>query len=176
MDLSWLKTVAPTVATALSGPLAGLAVTVIGKAFNIEAPTMEKVQEALKNGQLTSEDIAKLQLAEQSLKRLEIVQKFKFAELEIQDRKSAREMQMTTRSIVPAALSFIVTVGYFGILLSMLRGWIKVEDSQALLLMLGSLSTAWGMVMSFWFGTTRGSEIKTEMIAQSSPLQNPPTK
>jgi hypothetical protein len=42
-----------------------------------------------------------------------------------------------------------------------------VADSQALLIMLGSLSTAWGMVMAFWFGTTKSSSEKNEIIARS---------
>jgi hypothetical protein len=51
-----------------------------------------------------------------------------------------------------------------------MRGWLRIDDSQALLLMLGSLTTAWGAVMAFWFGTTRDSARKTEIIAKSGPV------
>jgi hypothetical protein len=85
------------------------------------------------------------------------------------DRKDARALQMARPSPVPALLSIGVTVGYFGILVGMLRGGLKVDDSQALLLMLGSLGTAWGAVMAFWFGTTRDSSRKTELLAQAQP-------
>jgi hypothetical protein len=85
------------------------------------------------------------------------------------DRASARNMQTSKPSLVPAMLSVGVTVGYFGILVGMMVGVLNVSDSQALLLMLGSLSTAWGMVMAFWFGTTRDSGRKTELLAQSAP-------
>jgi len=37
--------------------------------------------------------------------------------------------------------------------------------------MLGSLSTAWGMVMAFWFGTTAGSAQKNELLANSMPTK-----
>ena len=70
------------------------------------------------------------------------------------DRKDARDMQKVARSNIPALLSVLVTVGYFGILVGMMAGVLTVSDSQALLIMLGSLGTAWGMVMAFWFGTT----------------------
>ncbi len=89
--------------------------------------------------------------------------------LAVADRKDARGMQVSKPSPVPAVLSISVTLGYFGILIGMMLGWLKVDNSQALLLMLGSLSTGWGVVMAFWFGTTRDSGRKTELLAQSTP-------
>jgi hypothetical protein len=80
------------------------------------------------------------------------------------DRKDARDLLKSTRSWVPAALSILVTVGFFSLLLGMLLGVLRVSDSQALLMMLGSLGTGWGMVMAFWFGTTHDSGRKTEML------------
>lgn len=85
------------------------------------------------------------------------------------DRKDARAMQVAQPSRMPALLSLGVTAGYFVILVGMLAGWLKASDSQALLIMLGSLGTAWGMVMAFWFGTTSGSARKTDLLAQSQP-------
>lgn len=82
-------------------------------------------------------------------------------------------MQKTTRSPVPAVLSIVVTLGYFGVLVGMMTGTLKTADSQALLLMLGSLSTGWGVVMAFWFGTTAGSSRKTELLAQAPPVGKP---
>jgi hypothetical protein len=82
-------------------------------------------------------------------------------------------MQKNLRSNIPALLSILVTGGYFGILVGMMVGWLKVSDSQALLLMLGSLSTAWGMVMAFWFGTTSDSGRKTELLALTPPVKHP---
>jgi hypothetical protein len=78
-------------------------------------------------------------------------------------------MQIATKSYMPAVLSALVTVGYFSILIGMMRGALKVDDSQALLIMLGSLGTAWGAVMAFWFGSTHGSAEKTRLLAASPP-------
>jgi len=63
-----------------------------------------------------------------------------------------------------------VTFGYFAILAGMMLSVLHVADSQALLLMLGSLSTAWGG-MAFWFGATSDSARKTELLANSSPVK-----
>ena len=88
------------------------------------------------------------------------------------DRKDARDMQKTARSPIPALLTIFVTLGYFAILIGMMTGWLQVSDSQALLIMLGSLGTAWGMVMAFWFGTTNGSATKTELLAKAPAVRS----
>lgn len=72
------------------------------------------------------------------------------------------------RSKMPAILSVIVMVGYFIILMGMMTGGLVLADSQALLLMLGGLSTGFGIVLSFWFGSTSGSQSKNEMLARAT--------
>ena len=72
------------------------------------------------------------------------------------------------RSNIPAWLSLIVTIGYFAILIGMMTGFFVIMDSQALLIMLGSLSTGWGMVMAYWFGTTCGSQNKNDLLAKAN--------
>ena len=44
-----------------------------------------------------------------------------------------------------------------------------VVNSPPLLIMLGSLGTAWTGCISYWFGTTQGSLTKTNLLAQSVP-------
>ena len=43
-----LKKIVPTIATVFGGPLAGLAVDEVGKAFNIDLPTKEKIENILR--------------------------------------------------------------------------------------------------------------------------------
>jgi len=92
-----------------------------------------------------------------------------FEELAVQDRKSAREMQTTTRSWIPPLLAIIITVGFFGILVGMMSG--KVTSSDALMLLLGSLGTAWTGVISFYFGSSASSQNKDALLHQSTPAK-----
>lgn len=165
-----VRTVAPWIGTALGGPLGGLAVEAAASAFGLNEKTADAVKQALSGA--TPEQMLALKKADQEfalqMQALGFQQVKDLEAIAASDRKDAREMQKTTRSPVPAILSVSVTVGYFGILAGMMTNTLKVSDSQALLLMLGSLSTAWGMVMAFWFGTTRASEVKTEMLAKAS--------
>lgn len=172
MDFSTvLKTVAPWIGTALGGPLGGMAVEAAANALGLSTKTVDSVKQALSGA--TPEQMLALKQADQAfslqMQELGFKQVTDLEALAVADRKDARGMQVSKPSPVPAVLSISVTLGYFGILIGMMLGWLKVDNSQALLLMLGSLSTGWGVVMAFWFGTTRDSGRKTELLAQSTP-------
>lgn len=169
--MDWLSKIAPMVGTALAGPLGGAAASFIAKKLGLEDETVEAVTEVLNSGKMTPEQISALKLAEVDFRKFLEANKIKLEEIHAGDRKDARALLATVRSKMPAVLSVIVTLGYFGILTSMMLGYLKVDDSQALLLMLGSLSTAWGMVMAFWFGTTDSSGQKNALLAQSQPAK-----
>lgn len=167
--MDWLKALAPALGTALAGPLGGAAAGFIADKLGIEAKTVEAVTDALASGKLSADQVAQLKVAELEFQKFLKQNNIDLERVHAEDRGSARDMFKVTRSRMPAALSVIVTFGFFGILVGLMSGEIEIKDSQALLLMLGSLSTAWGMVMAFWFGTTAGSKDKTELLANSSP-------
>lgn len=159
--MDWLKQIAPTVASALGGPLAGIAVSAISKAIGVEE---DKVNDLISSNKMTPEQIAQIKVAEIELKKQEQELGLNFEKLAVDDRKSAREMQMTTRSLVPPILAGTITLGFFGILILLLLG--KVEgDNNTILIMLGSLSTAWTGIIAYYFGSSAGSQAKTELMA-----------
>jgi len=166
-----LKTLAPMIGTALGGPLGGAAAAFIADKLGLEAKTVEAVSEVLNSGKMTPEQVAQIKLAEIEFQKFLKQNAIDLEKVHAEDRGSARAMLAAVRSKVPAWLSFIVTLGYFGILGGMMTNTLEIKDSQALLLMLGSLSTAWGMVMAFWFGTTAGSAQKNELLANSMPTK-----
>jgi hypothetical protein len=165
--MEWLKQIAPTIATAMGGPLAGMAVSAISKAIGVEP---EKVGDMISNNKLTAEQIAQVKIAEIELQKQANELGLNFEKLSVEDRKSAREMQATTRSIVPPALAAIVTVGFFGIMVMMLLG--KVDSNNpAILMMLGSLGTAWTGIISYYFGSSAGSQAKTDLLSKAPAIK-----
>jgi hypothetical protein len=165
--MNWLAQVAPTLATALGGPLAGLAVAAISKVIGV---LPEEVKDVIDNGRLTADQIALIRQEEIRFKQQALEMGLNFEKLDVADRTSAREMQTVTRSKTPDILSGVITFGFFGILISMMMGYPKVE-SQPLLIMLGSLGTAWISVCAFWFGTTNSSQRKDVMLYNSTPAK-----
>lgn len=170
---SIVSTVAPWIGTALGGPLGGMAVSAIADALGLSDKTEASIKQALSGA--TPEQMLAIKNADQSfalqMQELGFKQIKDLEAIAADDRKDARDMQKTTRSKIPAILSIIITLGYFGILAGMMLGVLKVADSQALLIMLGSLTTAWAAVMAFWFGTTNGSATKTELLAKSPAVR-----
>lgn len=163
--MNWLEQIAPGIATALGGPLAGLAVTAISKALGIDE---KDVQSTIEQGKLSADQLAAIKQAELQLQAQAQELGLNFEKLAVDDRKSAREMQASTKSIIPAVLAIGVTVGFFAILIGLMTD--NVTKSDALLLMLGSLGTAWTAIVSFYFGSSASSQSKDEMLHRSTPV------
>lgn len=156
--------IAPTVATVLGGPFAGIAVDLIGKAFGMEGATTDKVKAAIESGQMNGEQLLAIKKAEIELRRFLEEKQIRLEEIKAEDTASARDMQKSTQSRIPGILSVGVTIGFFGIL-----GWLMVggvpPNSEPLMIMLGSLGTAWAAIIGFWFGSSHGSMQKSELLA-----------
>lgn len=159
-----LKTVAPTVASALLGPMGGIAVAAIGSAIGIDAPTQDKIAKAFTAGQLTPEAMEKIKLLELDYQNQEKERGFKYAELAFKDVGSARQMQIATHSKMPAVLTVMVTVGFFGIL-SLLFFHPELKGNEIVMVMVGQLSAVWAGCVTFYTGTTYGSASKNAMLA-----------
>lgn len=159
-----LKTLAPTVASAVSGPLHGVAVAALGKVLGIDGPTQDKVAKALTAGQLTPDQVYQLQTLDRQYQENERERGFKYAELEFKNQDSARQMQIATRSRMPATLTIMVTVGFFGVL-SLLFFNPEMKSNEIVMIMVGQLSTVWAGCVAFYTGTTFSSASKTAALA-----------
>jgi hypothetical protein len=157
--MEWLKSIAPTIASALGGPLAGLAVEAVSKAIGIDP---KDVQTTIDSGKLTSDQIGQIKLAEIEMAARAQELGLDFEKLSVQDRSSARDMQSATKSMIPSILAMLVTLGFFGILVGLMTEQFKTSD--ALMMMLGSLGTAWTGIIAFYFGSSAGSQAKDQLL------------
>ena len=169
---SVIKTVAPWIGTALTGPLGGMAIEAACSALGTSEATTSGLKQAIAG--VTTEQMVALKTADQAfaakMQELGFQQIKDLEALATEDRKSARDMLVQLRSNIPAVLSLTITIGYFIVLAGMMFGKLKEAgaDPQIVMLMLGSLTTAWATVLAFWFGTTSGSAQKTELLAKAN--------
>jgi len=168
MDLSkiggLLAQVAPTVATALGGPLAGLAVKTLSEAlFGHQDGSESDVSAALMNA--TPEQLQKLKEIDASFKTRMKELDIDLEKISAGDRDSARNMQIHTNDWIPRVLAIMITIGFFGILVWMLLKGMPPTGTEALLMMLGALGTAWTGVVNFYYGSSAGSKAKTDQLA-----------
>lgn len=170
--LDTLKSLAPTVASALGGPLAGAAVTALGDMFGISSPTQEKIGKLFADGQITSEHLFDLRKLETDYQNQEKERGFKYAELEFKDRDSARNMAIQTHSITPAVLTWLIVLITLTAEAALLFNKIPPSADPIIVgRILGTMDAALITVLSFWFGSNSGSLRKTELLAAAQPVK-----
>lgn len=159
-----IRTIAPTIGTLLGGPLGGLAGAVLASVFGTDNST------AIETAILSSnpDALAKLRQAEieaqTELKRLDI----DLARLEVEDRASARHMAEIRGFTPQVILSALYTIGYFGMFLLFLVGELAPQDQyrDAVLTLVGVLTTLQVAIANFWFGSSSGSQAKTQLLSK----------
>ena len=163
---SVLGAVAPALATALGGPLAGLAVREIGgKLLGNESASESDVAAAIAGG--TPDMLLKL-------KELDLQFQARMAELGVElerldnaDRSDARARQVALRDWVPTALAIGNAAAFFILLFLMLSRAIPEGNKSAFDILLGMLGGNLLTVMTYYFGSSRGSRAKDEVIGRA---------
>jgi hypothetical protein len=151
-----LKSFAPTLATAVAGPLGGAAVTALAAKLGV-SDSVDAVAKAIAGDPAAAQKIAELEL--------------EYAKLNAQDRDSARKAYAAIATsenatkldklVVP-----ILALGVVGLAFSLIGVLMFVDtpnDQQQLVIFaLGFITSAAGQVLSFYFGSSQGSKDKTE--------------
>lgn len=177
--------VAPGLATALGGPLAGAAIGVIadkllGDDANVQPPEVieSRLNDVLAGG-LTPELRAKIIDAESALKVETLKINADVEKAYLSDVGDARKTHGTSDSVMHLAWgvlgAWVVLTGVtlYG-LISILTGGIKIEDVGIVATVftvmgstVGYVSNSAQQVLSYYFGSSRGSATKTDILAAS---------
>jgi hypothetical protein len=159
-------------AASLGGPLGSMAAAAVGKALGVDkapAATADGIASAIagalgdpaqRAALIQAEHEFQLQMAELGYKDAE-----ELAATAAADRASARNREIALKDKIPAALALMVTLGFFGVLGYMLKWRIPADGHDAMLLMLGGLGSAWTAIVSYYFGSSAGSDAKTSILA-----------
>lgn len=165
----FLKNLVPMLGTVIStaNPLAGMAVALVGKALGVESNDKKDIEQALSSA--TSEQLVALKKAEQEFTvQMAALGYNNVKDLEAiaaGDRDSARKREIAIHDLTPSILAYSVTVGFFGVLGYVLCYGTPEKGGDALLVMLGSLGTAWAGIIAYYFGSSAGSAKKDHTIA-----------
>ena len=165
-----LGSIAPSIATALGGPLAGMATKALSQALlGDEGGSEDDLQAALRYA--SPEQLATVKKIDADFKVQMKSLDIDLAALAVDDRKSAREMQRETRDWLPRLLALFITGGYFGIIGWVLYSGLPMNGSEILLMLLGTLTAGWSGVMAFYFGASASDMTKDKMLYNSTPKE-----
>jgi uncharacterized protein (DUF849 family) len=159
-----LSTVAPTLATALGGPMAGVAVTSIIKALDIkEDSTEEEVLKAISTA--SPESLLKLKEMEHDFKAKMKQLEVDVMALEIKDKENSRKREIETSDKTNRILAYLIVALYIAMQLWLVSGNILPQEMREIVMRaLGTLDAIMGMVFSYYFGSSLGSKEKTYQI------------
>jgi len=162
-----IENVAPTIATALGGPVAGMAVKALSTAL-LGHPdgSQDDVNAAL--AAATPDQIAAIKRADNDFKVQMKSLDIDLVRIAEKDRESARNMQMANKSMLVPSLATIIISAFVVVTIGTLLGYAKIESAMAGTL-IGYLSAKAELVLSFYFGSSADSESKSEMIYHSTP-------
>jgi hypothetical protein len=163
-------------AASLGGPVGTIAASLVGKAIGVDkiSPTADGISNAIATAFADPTQRAALIQAEQQFQAQMAELGYKNAEelaaTDAADRASARGREVALKDKIPALLAMLVTVGFFGVLWYMLTHQVPAASHDTMLLLLGSLGTAWTSIIAYYFGSSAGSDRKTELLAQAPAI------
>ncbi|MEM6536871.1 MAG: hypothetical protein AAF668_03985 [Pseudomonadota bacterium] len=166
---SALRDVAPEIARALGGPLAGAAVEALSKAVLGGDGTMkeEELAAALENAD--PEVLLRIKQAEFEFRRA-IVEAHAAAQTEAlsiasSDRADARRRESQLKDRTPSILGGLILAGFFLVLGAMVLGRLPEGAETEFSIMLGALATMTAAVVNYYFGSSVGSREKTRLLS-----------
>jgi hypothetical protein len=161
---SVLGTVAPTLATALGGPLAGVAVKALSeKLLGKDTGTEDEVAAAIVGA--NPETLMKLKQAEFDFRKAMEELDIERDKLAFGDRASAREREVKTGdNWTPRLLAFVILLGWISLQWFLLHEIVPEQNKDLIMRGMGILDIAVGLVLGYYFGSSAGSKQKNELL------------
>lgn len=170
---SFIKKALPWIGAAATGNvpvLAGMAAKAVSDALgtSVEA-TPSAIAQAIAGA--TPEDMLKLKQAENDfsvrMQELNYKEHTEMYQAEVADRNGARDREVKTGDKSNRNLAYMVVVAWVLIQTFLLTHVVEATMRELVARVLGTLDAALTMVLSYYFGSSSGSDRKTELMGQA---------
>jgi hypothetical protein len=154
--------VAPALGAALGGPFGGMAGKFLSDALGVENDP-KKVHDAL---QADPEALAQVMVAQTNYEK-------RLAELGVEEERireagidSARKREIALDDKLVPVIGSIVLLGFFALVGSIFAGWVELTPETSVLIgaLVGHASSKADQVVTYYFGSSRGSKQKNSII------------
>lgn len=159
---------APMLGTLIGGPAGAAVGGLIASALGTQA-TPDAIESAIASNPDALIKLRQIE-ADRSVRFQELITEQAKVEIQTEaaDRDSARRMQTSQLSLMPAILTCGVALGFIITMGALFFFPIPTENRDTIVYMCGQLAAAFAACLAFWVGTTRQSENKTHLLAQTT--------
>ncbi len=169
---SILGAVAPTLATAIGGPFAGMAVKAIsGALLGHDEATQEEIA-AVVSGASPEQLVALKQVDADFAVRMKALD-VDLERIAASDRDSARKRQEATGDLTPHRLAYLYAFAFFAVIA--FQCWLAYEQKEVPMMIGKTLDMLLGVLTAmvlgskeYFFGSSSSSAKKTEIMAQGA--------
>jgi hypothetical protein len=163
---STLATVAPALASALGGPLAGAAARFVAEAIGLPDLDEKGTEQAV----LMADPLTLARLKEADLKFQEAMRglDIDLERVHAGDRDSARRRQTDANDQTPALMGVAILAGFFAAFAAMLFVPFPDASKEALFILLGVLGGMASSITNYYFGSSTSSDLKTKIMARKT--------
>jgi hypothetical protein len=162
--------IAAGVASAVPGPIgmgARLVSEIIGKPVPADPVQINKAVEGM-----TPEQIAKLQdqdhQYEEAMRKMGFEHQEQLERIQVEDRQNARNREINVKDHTAEVGFYILTAGFFFTLWYVFGHGVKPETHDLSMIMVGVLGTGWTSAIAYFYGSSKGSDTKNEIISNLS--------
>ena len=159
---SLLRSVAPTLGTAIGGPFGGMAARAVSEKLLGKPDASESELERALLG-ASPEQLAEIKKIEADFKAQMKQLDVDLERIAADDRASARKREESVGGFAVPAIAAVVIVGFFAAVFASLLGFAQVESAMAGTLV-GFVAAKAEQVVSYYFGSSAGSAKKNEML------------
>lgn len=143
----------PTIKESIGTELESSALRILGVKLNIEEFNIESLRTLIEDG-LTSEEMDILKEAEDEFSSILKQHNIKLGN------KKCLGINVSFLDIMQHSLAIGITYGFFVLLFGIADGTYNLKDSEALTILVGSLTTAWLTIVGYIYGSSISSRAK----------------
>jgi len=170
--------IAPILGGVLGGPpgaTIGRVISAIAKIFGLgDDATPDQINQAI---QQDPQAALKLRMAEMDFQLALNKQKLDEQDMFIKDVQSARsrEVEITKatgkRDVNQYILAWVMVIGFFALVGLLIFHELPKDQNGVIFMLFGALSAGFGSVIGYYFGSSKGSAEKTNLLAKTEPIK-----
>jgi len=171
----WIATAA-SIAAPGAAPIIQLAAKALSGGLNTSvASNPQSIETAITTAMATPDQLATLKKIDDDfciqMRQLGFQELEDLSKIDADDRADARAMQVQTKSKTPTMLAWAAVLTLLACIYMLGFRTLPPTGHDVLMMLLGTVAATYKDVYGYFFGSSAGSDRKTELLSQTPPIQ-----